>query len=96
MLISACGLRCTECQFYNNPCLGCYKVEGKTFWAKDHLDDGICPLYNCSINDRNYNSCGDCKELPCKKFHDLKDPNVSEEKHSLMIKERIVNLKKTK
>ena len=93
MLISACGLICNDCQFYNNPCNGCYEVKGKTFWAKEAIPGGICPLFDCSINNRNYKSCGDCDELPCAKFKDLKDPNISDEEHQKMIKKRTKVLK---
>ena len=93
-MISACGLKCKECQFYNNPCSGCYNVEGKTFWAKDYTPNGICQLYNCSILKNNYKNCGDCRELPCQMFQDLKDPNITEEKHIKMIDIRVKNLNK--
>ena len=91
---SACGLICNECEFYNKTCTGCYEVRGKTFWAKEVIPGGICPLFDCSVNKRNYKSCGVCKELPCQKFKDLKDPNISEEEHMKMIKKRIEVLRK--
>ncbi len=93
MLTSACGLICTDCNFYNNPCKGCFKVKGKTFWAKDHLEKGICILFECSVNTKNFEHCGKCNELPCKKFYDLKDPNISEKDHLDSIKKRIEILK---
>ncbi len=95
-MISACGLICNECPFYNNPCRGCFMVEGKTFWAIDHLPEKICPLFDCSINQRSYSNCGDCSELPCKKFADLKDPSISDDEHKLSIKKRIDILRKGK
>jgi len=94
MNISACGLICNDCQFHNNQCAGCYEVKGKTFWAKEVIPGGICPLFDCSINNKNYKSCGDCNELPCQRFMDLKDPNISEDEHMEMIKKRIEVLKK--
>ena len=45
MEISVCGLICSDCQFYNNLCAGCYKVKGKPFWAKDHTLKKICPIF---------------------------------------------------
>ena len=93
-MISACGLICTDCPFYNNPCLGCYKVEGKTFWAIDHLPGKICPLFDCSINQKSFSNCGDCNELPCQKFTDLKDPSISEEEHKTSIAKRVEILTK--
>jgi len=93
-MISACGLVCTNCPFYNNPCIGCFKVKGKTFWAIDHLPEKICPLFDCSINQHSFSSCGDCYELPCKKFNDLKDPSISDEEHIDSIQKRVEILKK--
>lgn len=94
MTVSACGLICTDCAFYNNHCTGCFKVKGETFWAKDHTDIGICPLFNCPINIKKLKHCGECSKLPCQKFHDLKDPNFSEKEHNESINMRIEVLRK--
>jgi len=94
MLISACGLICNDCPFFNNPCLGCFQVKGQTFWAKDHTPEGICPLFKCSVNERKFQNCGECPELPCQKFIDLKDPNISNEEHMLSITKRVNILRK--
>jgi len=45
------------------------------------------------VNTRSYKSCGDCPELPCKTFHELKDPNISEEEHIKSIGTRVRALK---
>jgi hypothetical protein len=89
MIISACGLVCTDCNFYNNACSGCFNVQGKTFWAKDHTEKGICPLFDCAVNLKKLEHCGNCSELPCKKFHDLKDPNITKEEHLESINKRV-------
>ena len=77
-MVSACGLICSGCQFYKNLCNGCYKVKGKTFGAEELMPNKICILYNCSITEKEYKSCGNCKEL--------KDPNITEEEHIRSIK----------
>lgn len=92
-IISACGLLCNECDYFNTNCKGCYNVKGSTFWAIKATPAKICPLYKCSIIDKNYNNCGQCAELPCGKFKDLKDPNISEEQHDTSISERVSRLK---
>jgi hypothetical protein len=94
MVLSACGLICTNCQFYNNPCSGCYQVEGKTFWAQEAKQEKICPLYDCSVNKNGFYNCGECLDLPCKKFLELKDPNIAEEEHIKSISDRVKNLQK--
>jgi hypothetical protein len=93
MTTSACGITCTDCPFYEKECEGCYKVKGKTFWASDATSNGVCPLFNCAVNTHSYKSCGDCPELPCKTFHELKDPNISEEEHIKSIGTRVRALK---
>jgi hypothetical protein len=96
MLISACGLVCNECHFFRKECAGCYNVNGAPFWAKDITQNGVCPLYDCSINEKSYRNCGDCKELPCVMFSDLKDPNVTEEEHKKVIRKRVSMLRSGK
>lgn len=92
MKISACGLICDECPFFGKECGGCYKVEGRTFWAIDAIPSGVCPLFNCSVNQRKYKSCGDCNELPCKTFLEMKDPNITEVEHHISIEKRVALL----
>ena len=91
MKVSNCGLLCDECEFYQNPCSGCYEVKGQTFWAKES-DTGMCPLFDCSVNQKQLKSCGDCCELPCNKFKELKDPNISDEEHERKLIERVERL----
>lgn len=88
--LSACGLLCDECEFYNHTCKGCYLVNGSTFWAKKMMPEGICPLFNCSINQKGFKSCGNCDELPCDTFRKMKDPNSTDKQHqeSLLIRQQ--------
>jgi len=93
MLISACGLICDECQFFNKPCKGCYKVGGKTFWAQEAIPAKICPLFNCAVHELKLSNCGECHQLPCKKFMELKDPHITEEEHKASIQKRVDRLR---
>ncbi len=93
--ISNCGLACNECRFYKTKCDGCYKVNGITFWANE-LEDKICPIYKCCINEKGYKNCGDCNELPCDTFTKLKEPGISDDEHLINIKNRINRLKLSK
>jgi len=92
MVISACGLVCSECHFFRKECSGCYEVEGAPFWAKDISENGKCPLYECSVIQKGFKSCGQCSELPCIMFQDLKDPNVSEQEHKKALSKRVALL----
>jgi len=93
MLLSNCGLRCDECEFFGKTCDGCKAVKGQTFWAKEMMPDKTCPLYQCAVNTRSYKDCGDCAELPCKMFREMKDPNSTEEEHQQMLLKRVALLK---
>lgn len=93
MEISVCGLVCSECQFFNISCDGCKAVQGSTFWAKELLPGKICQLYECAVTNKKYEDCGECSELPCKLFRDLKDPNTSDEEHLKLIDVRISRLR---
>ncbi len=94
MKISACGLICDDCQFFQKECTGCFMMNGKPFWTAQATVRGICPLYDCSINQKGYRNCGECNELPCKMFTDLKDPNISDTEHQDSIQSRIKNLRR--
>jgi len=94
MLLSACGLICDECEFFGKQCNGCLAVKGQTFWALEMMPNKTCPLYHCSVNEKGFKSCGDCAELPCKIFREMKDPNSTDEEHQLSLSQRVERLKK--
>lgn len=93
MIVSVCGLRCDQCEFYQKTCEGCKAVEGQTFWAKEMMPNKTCPLYDCSVHKKGYSHCGQCAELPCETFRNMKDPNSTEEEHRLGLIERAERLK---
>ncbi len=89
MILSTCGLKCDECEFFNKTCAGCRSVKGATFWAVDMIPTKVCPLYDCAVNQRGYHDCGDCSELPCATFLGMKDPSITDEEHQRMLGVRI-------
>ncbi len=91
--ISSCGLVCADCNFFNNPCSGCSEVKGKTFWAEEELPNKICALYECAINQKKFENCGNCSKLPCKMFITQKDPNISIAEHNKELKLRVERLR---
>jgi hypothetical protein len=93
MLLSACGLNCDECEFFNKTCTGCINIKGSTFWAKEMMPEKVCPLYNCAVNLKKFKNCGGCSELPCKIFREMKDPNSTEEQHQKSILSRVAKLR---
>lgn len=93
MVLSACGLICSDCEFFGKQCDGCHAVKGQTFWALEHVPAKVCPLYNCSVNIRQYKDCGDCAEVPCAMFREMKDPSSSDEAHMQGLIDRVGRLK---
>lgn len=93
MEISACGLFCNDCPFFNKDCKGCYNLKGSPFWTKQATKTGICPIYDCSINQKTYSNCGECNELPCQIYIQLKDPNITDKEHQESIQKRVKNLR---
>jgi len=93
MDIAACGLICYECEFFEQQCPGCYEIKGKTFWAEEIMPEKICPIFDCSVNDKEYQNCGKCSKLPCNIFNELRDPNISDEDHEKSIQDRTLRLK---
>jgi hypothetical protein len=95
MILSTCGLKCDECEFYNKTCAGCRNVKGATFWAVDMMPAKVCPLYHCAVKQRGFRDCGECPELPCATFLQMKDPATSDEDHQRMIGVRVSLLRDT-
>ncbi|MEI6766218.1 MAG: DUF3795 domain-containing protein [Bacteroidota bacterium] len=93
MILSACGLICDECEFYPEKCAGCHAVKGQTFWALEMMPTKTCPLFGCAVNTRNHKDCGDCVELPCQMFREMKDPNSTDEEHQQSLIDRTARLK---
>jgi hypothetical protein len=93
MILSTCGLKCNDCEYFNVTCTGCRSVKGSTFWAKDMMPTKVCPLYDCSVNKKGFKDCGECSELPCALFLNMKDPNTTNEEHKKSIGVRVVLLK---
>lgn len=91
--LNPCGTNCDNCRLYNEMCDGCQNLKGIVFWTKEHIENGICPIYDCSVNNHSYNDCGFCAKLPCNIYFDLKDPEISEEDHRNSIIERVLALK---
>lgn len=86
-LAPVCGLYCGDCEYFGKQCRGCGHEEGKPFWTKNVSMD-ICPLYDCCINEKNLEHCGQCGELPCENFLALKDPALSDEEFNKSLQNR--------
>lgn len=91
-IISCCGMLCSECKYYPGDCPGCPKLAGKPFWLQ-YVEDEVCSIYDCCINKRQYEHCGKCKSLPCKKYFEGEDPTMSKEEIEEIDKKRLELLK---
>lgn len=74
--IGCCGENCLECPAYGSGCAGCKAAQGKGA-RLSVLNMELCPLYAC-CQDKGLSSCGECAELPCKKFYALGWPGLDE------------------
>jgi len=92
MNISSCGIDCGACEHMNVSCTGCKVLSGKPFWTKLDGMPPVCPLFGCA-DKKGYKSCGECAELPCKLFLEMKDPHATEEQHQEGIRTRVKNLR---
>ena len=90
-MIEVCGADCTTCPDYQKTCDGCRKIQGKVYWAA-MIGTDVCPIYKC-VSDKKLAHCGQCDQLPCNLYFDLKDPSYSDEEHKKGIQLRVVRLK---
>lgn len=90
MIFATCGQECSKCEYHELECLGCSACAGKVFWA-DFRGIGVCPVYACA-QQKGYESCALCKEVPCALWDDIRDPDMSEEKYEQVVQGRKQNL----
>ena len=93
MSLSPCGINCGEFEACKEAgCEGCHALQGKPFFLKDFGVE-TCPLYDCPVNKKGFQTCAACGELPCQIYHDWKDPSMTDEEHINSIAERVKTLK---
>jgi len=91
--VSPCGFLCPECPFKGS-CQGCLEIRGRAFWV-EKAGYEVCPIYDCAVNSNGIAHCGQCPQLPCPMFLNLKDPNISEEAFQQDLKARIDRLRRS-
>ena len=89
-VISCCGVNCSECEYFKKTCKGCAAIEGKPFWL-EYTGDSICNIYDCCINRKHYEHCGQCLELPCA-FYDQEDPTKSKQENEEDFQKQLAQL----
>lgn len=93
MSLAPCGISCGEFEACKEAgCGGCQEIQGKPFFIKEFGME-TCPLYDCPVNKKGYQTCGECEELPCQIYQDWKDPSMSDAEHQASIDARVKVLK---
>jgi len=77
-VIAACGASCTDCRAYQKECVGCSELRGQVPWMV-YVNEKVCPIYDCCVNERKHERCNECSELPCKRYYQYRDPELSDE-----------------
>ncbi len=91
MIINACGRICEECDTYRVDCFGCYSRRQS---APVETEEGMCPIYECVMGRYpESRSCSDCPELPCPRYGQCIDLNLSDEESRQEILSRVKLLK---
>lgn len=92
MLVAPCGVVCDDCPHAESCGGSCHASCGKPFYIKEFGLE-VCPLFDCAVNKKGYQTCAECTELPCQLFYDWKDPSMTEEAHLQSISDRVALLK---
>ena len=90
-LPSPCGARCVECPRFPSDCAGCREIKGRVFWTQ-YLNRDCCAVYDCCVNEKGWENCRNCEELPCSRF--TSDPTLSDEENEAGLKKLLENLKR--
>lgn len=91
--ISCCGIVCSECQYYPKECAGCPALKGKVFWLQ-YVEAEVCPIYQCCVEEKKLDHCGQCGKLPCERWKRFEDPNMTAEESAEGEKRQISLLQK--
>lgn len=91
-IISCCGVVCSECQYYPSDCAGCPKIKGIAFWL-EFSGGSICDIYDCCMNQKKLDHCGQCSSLPCDLYLNASDPTISQEENERILQNQLVQLK---
>lgn len=90
LIINPCGTYCGDCEDYGVVCDGCRNRNGKPIWYNLYSKNEPCSYYSCSL-EKNYHDCSQCNEVPCSKFFEYPDPNMSDDFKQYWFKLRMEN-----
>ncbi len=88
--INPCGTYCGNCDDYGVVCDGCRNRKGKPIWYELYSMKEPCAYYVC-VEKHQYHDCSQCQQVPCNKYFDYPDPNMSDELKQMWFKLRMEN-----
>ena len=89
--LSACGTDCSGCPLHGNTCAGCNEACGKVF----HAPEGkACPIYACCAGRHRFATCGDCDQVPCGVWQEIRDPSMTDAQFRKSVEDRVSALKR--
>lgn len=91
--INPCGTCCGTCEDYGVVCDGCRNRNGKPIWYSLYDKMETCGYYQCCQN-KGKHDCSECQQLPCNRFFQYPDPNMSDEFKQYWFKLRMENFNK--
>lgn len=92
MNVAPCGIICEGCPQQESCGGSCFACGGKPFYLKEFGAE-VCAIFDCAVNKKGYETCGECADLPCQIIQDWRDPSMSDEAHQQSIDERTAALK---
>lgn len=90
MEINPCGTYCGNCEDYGVVCDGCRNRNGKPIWYHLYSKKEPCSYYTC-VEKNTYHDCSQCQQVPCSKFFEYPDPNMSDDFKQMWFKLRMEN-----
>lgn len=88
--INPCGTYCGKCEDYGLVCDGCRNRNGKPIWYHLYDKTEACDYYKCCATKGKHN-CSECNQLPCEKYFEYPDPNMTDEFKQMWFKLRMEN-----
>lgn len=89
-VINPCGTYCGKCEDYGVVCDGCRNRKGSPIWYQLFSKKETCEYYVCTEKNK-FHDCSQCQQVPCTKYFDYPDPNMTDEFKQMWFKLRMEN-----
>lgn len=88
--INPCGTYCGDCEDYGVVCDGCRNRDGRPLWYALFDKEETCGYYSCT-KEKGLHDCSQCTKMPCAKYFEYPDPNMSDDFKQYWFKLRMEN-----